>query len=97
MDWNYKGDGFKITIDPIGTLTDPTKINQNSTGDFGFDKILKRVVQPYMFQYYLPCAAIVVISQISFIIPIFAIPGRVPLVVTQFLTLTNIFISQMVR
>jgi hypothetical protein len=97
MDWNYEGDGFRITIDPIGTLTDPSKITQNSTGDFGFDIILERIAQPYMFQYYFPCAAIVIISQISFIIPLSAIPGRVGLVVTQFLTLTNIFIYQMVR
>ena len=97
MDWNYEGDGFRIIIDPIGTLTDPSTITQNSTGDFGFDIILERIAQPYMFQYYFPCAAIVIISQISFIIPLSAIPGRVGLVVTQFLTLTNIFIYQMVR
>ena len=41
--------------------------------------------------------AIVVVAQISFIIPMSAIPGRVALVVTQFLTLTNIFIHEMVR
>ena len=97
MEWKYEGDGFRININPIGTITDPTKITQISTGDFGFDIILERIVEPYMFQYYFPCAAIVVISQISFMIPLSAIPGRVALVVTQFLTLTNIFIYQMVR
>ena len=40
--------------------------------------------------------AIVVVSFISFLVPLTAIPGRIALVVTQFLTLTNMFIHQMV-
>ena len=52
--------------------------------------------QPFLYMYYLPCMAIVLVSQISFIIPLSSIPGRVALVVTQFLTLTNIFIHQTV-
>ena len=36
------------------------------------------------------------IAIISFIIPLSSIPGRVALVVTQFLTLTNIFIHSTV-
>ena len=85
-----------ITITPVGTLVDPNTIMQNSTGEFGFDIKLQRFIQPYVFQYYFPCAAIVIISQISFTIPVSAIPGRVGIIVTQFLTLTNIFIYQMV-
>ena len=97
FDWNYTGIGFDITITTVGTLVDPNSTMQNSTGDFGFDVKLQRIIQPYLFQYYFPCAAIVIISQISFTIPISAIPGRVGVIVTQFLTLTNIFIYQMVR
>ena len=44
----------------------------------------------------MPCIAIVIATSFSFIIPLSAIPGRVALIVTQFLTLTNIFINQMV-
>ena len=40
--------------------------------------------------------AIVVVSIMGFIIPASAIPGRVALLVTQFLTLINLFIYQMV-
>ena len=65
--------------------------------DIGFNITLKRIIRPYLYQYYFPCIAIVVVSQISFMIPITATPGRIALVVTQFLTLTNIFIHQMVR
>ena len=64
--------------------------------DVGFNITLERTIQPYLYQYYFPCIAIVVVSQISFMIPVSAIPGRIALVVTQFLTLTNIFIHQMV-
>ena len=95
--WQYIMDGFEIKITPIGDIIIPDLKTQNSTGKgYGFDIKLQRLVQPYIFQYYFPSAAIVVVSQISFIIPLSSIPGRVGLVVTQFLTLTNIFIYQMV-
>lgn len=62
----------------------------------GFDLKMHRILQPFIMKYYLPCIAIVIMSQISFVIPLSAIPGRVALAVTQFLTLTNIFIYQTV-
>ena len=63
----------------------------------GFEISLKRNAMPYVMQYYVPCAVIVMLTQISFIIPLNAIPGRVALLVTEFLTLTNIFIHQQVN
>ena len=65
-------------------------------GKFGYDIKIRRMFKPYVYQYYIPCALIVIASCLSFIIPISAIPGRVGLVVTQFLTLTNLFINQKV-
>ena len=62
----------------------------------GLNIQMRRKVMPFILRYYLPCVAIVLASQVSFVIPLSAIPGRVALVVTQFLTLTNIFIHQMV-
>ena len=62
----------------------------------GFNLTMRRILQPYLFQYYLPGAAIVCISQISFIIPPSSIPGRIGLLATLFLTLMNIFINHMV-
>ena len=101
-DRKWQSIGFDITITFVGNNT---AIPQTSTGSnnddadpvIGFTVTLKRIVEPYLYQYYFPCMAIVVVSQISFIIPLSSIPGRVALTVTQFLTLTNLFIHQMVR
>ena len=57
---------------------------------------MKRLVRPFVYQYYLPCISIVLVSFMSFVVPLSAIPGRVALVVTQCLTLTNLFIHQRV-
>ena len=74
---------------------------ENDCGDItkrciGLDIVTKRILRPYVLKYYIPCITIVIMSQISFIIPLEALPGRVALVVTQFLTLTSLFIQQMV-
>ena len=55
-----------------------------------------RLQTSFIFMYYIPSISIVSVSLIGFVIPITAIPGRVGLLVTQFLTLTNLFIYQMV-
>ena len=61
----------------------------------GFSVRMKRLIRPYMLKYYIPCMAIVLVSEIGFMVPLTAIPGRVALLVTQFLTLINVFIFQM--
>ena len=88
-------DGFEIQIkqmDPIKSLF----IDNLQYTDVILSINFKRQVPKYIYQYYIPCFTIVVASSFSFFIPLSAIPGRVALVVTQFLTLTNIFINQMV-
>ena len=62
----------------------------------GFHIKMERIIQPFIWKYYIPCIAIVLVSGLSFIIPLSAIPGRVALLVTQFLSLINLFIFQMV-
>ena len=62
----------------------------------GLNIMMVRVLKPFVMKYYLPCVAIVFVSQLSFIIPLSAIPGRIALLVTLFLALTNIFMHQMV-
>ena len=86
-------DGFKIEVKAIHTR------NTSFSGMY-FTYVehyimLQRQAPKYFYQYYIPCITIVVASSFSFIIPLSAIPGRVALVVTQFLTLTNILINQM--
>ena len=87
IEWKQETDGFQIEIVDVGSL---------GNGSIGFNLILRRIVEPFIYRYYLPCIAIVIVSLVSFLIPLSAIPGRVGLVVTQFLTLTNIFIHQIV-
>ena len=64
--------------------------------EVGFKIKLKRCILSYVFKYYISCAAIVIISQISFLIPPDQVPGRIALLVTTFLILVNIFIGQQV-
>ena len=87
MEWKQKLGGFHVDIQNVG---------KQGNDSVGFEIILERSVEPYFYQYYIPSMAIVFVSQISFIIPLNAIPGRVALVATQFLTLVNIFIHQTV-
>ena len=64
--------------------------------EVGFTLKLRRCLLSYVFKYYMPCATIVIISQISFLIPPEQVPGRISLLVTTFLILVNIFIGQQV-
>ena len=93
----YNSEGFKMTRRnlPITTNCDPTLDNDCWTS-FGYKIRMKRRREKYLFQYYIPCITIVIASALSFIIPPSAAPGRIALVVTQFLTLTNIFIYHVV-
>ena len=58
---------------------------------------MERLTNSYLIKYYVPCMGIVLVSEIGFVIPVTAIPGRIGLLVTQFLSLINLFIHQMVR
>ena len=82
---NHDARGFHVTVE-----------FKNFTDGNGFEIELKRLIKPHLLQYYLPCSALVGMSFVSFVIPPSAIPGRVGLIATQFLTLTNIFIHHMV-
>ena len=93
----YDADGFKIKSYGFGPLWYYYEAFASSVPMFGVEVQLKRPISKYVLQYYLPAITIVMASSVSFIIPLSAIPGRVALVVTLFLTLTNIFIHEMVR
>ena len=85
IDEGYELNGFHITT----ACVNDTKI--------GIDFTLKRDIMSYLLQFYLPSAIIVFVSQTSFVIPLSATPGRISLVVTLFLALTNIFINEQVK
>ena len=98
---------FKLEESQFGTT-----FNNSNTDDFilditfndivnGFSGIscvlkLERCLLPYIMKYYLPCIAMVLVSFISFLLSLNSIPARVALLVTLFLTLTNILIAQQV-
>ena len=65
-----------------------------SLGNFslaGFEMVLHRYVSTYIITYDLPSGLFVIVSWISFLIPMDVIPGRMALLVTLFLVLVNIF------
>ena len=68
---------------------------RNQSGIHSMIKLERRIM-PYIIQYYLPCIAIVCVSMIGFCLSMDSVPARVTLLVTQFLTLTNILIAQQV-
>ena len=93
--------GYRITEIAWINNTAPIDVHSDWYGGMGkavgFTIYMKRKITPFLIQYYIPSAAIVMLTQISFIVPISSIPGRVALLVTEFLTLTNLFIHQQVN
>ena len=85
----YEAAKFDISV----TFFDEKQNSGNNT--IGIGVKMKRILNPFIWKYYIPCTTIVVVSSLSFAIPVTAIPGRVALLVTQFLTLINLFIYQM--
>ena len=84
---SYFGAGFEVS----------TKLMNNSfQNQFESSLRLRRLIQPFLFKYYLPTIIIVIIAGLGFLFPLTVLPGRVTLGVTLFLTLTNLFIHQMV-
>ena len=88
---NYRADNFDMSIEFFDQLFD------HGTNTVGIVVSMCRLPHPFIFMYYIPCMTIVLVSLIGFVIPVSAIPGRIGLLVTQFLTLTNLSIHQMVR
>ena len=52
---------------------------------------LSRHVLKYLYIYYLPSGLFVVVSWVGFLIPPEVVPGRMSMLITLFLVLTNIF------
>ena len=97
----YEHNRTMMKLPNIDTFSAIAKIiGSHSTDDYigeiGIDIEMKRQIEPYLFEYYIPSIAIVSIAPISFIIPVYAIPGRVSLVVTLILTQMNLFSRQQV-
>ena len=76
------------------TVFDNNRSTESNT--IGIKLDLSRIITPFLWKYYIPTTAIVLVSTISFVIPLTSVPGRVALLVTLFLTLINLFIYEMV-
>ena len=88
--------GFYLDQTLVNNHPEYNPLTRKTTSTFGIDLEMKRETGMYFYQYFIPVMAIVIISFFSFIIPLSTLPARVAIVVTQFLTLTNIFIHEMV-
>ena len=83
---------YAITINKLSE--DDQIFKGGPLGNFslaGFEMVLQRYVSTYIITYYLPSGLFVIVSWISFLIPMDVIPGRMALLVTLFLVLVNIF------
>ena len=90
-DQTYHLSDLKLFVS-VAEDKDVTRLQQS----IGLDINIQRKLGSYVLKYYLPCIIITMVSQCSFVIPLESLPGRVALVVTQLLTLTSLFIHQMV-
>ena len=88
----FQKDGFEVET----SFVHRDNFGNSNLSYCGFILRLKRIYSLYVFQYYLPGAAIVFLSHVSFIIPPSSIPGRIGFLATLFLTLMNICINHMV-
>ena len=93
---NIRLEKFEVDVIELAEGADRNDYYEMDNYYIGFTVFMVRNTAPFVMKYYLPCAAIVLVSQISFLISPDQIPGRVALLVTLFLVLTNIFIRQQV-
>jgi len=69
-------------------------LNYGALGNFslaGFEMVLNRHVSTYMITFFIPSGLFVIVSWMSFLIPMDEIGGRMSLLVILFLLLVNIF------
>lgn len=71
-------------------------MDNKTVSTVGFEVKMTRLVQPYLMMYYVPCIAIVLVSELGFVVSLTA-DGSSSLLVTNLLTLVSLFIYQMVR
>ena len=85
----YDSVGLKMQVNFLGCN------NKFGNDTVGFEVQMSRLLQPYLMMYYIPCIAIVLVSELGFLVRLSS-DGSVGLLVTQLLTLVNLLIYQMV-
>ena len=85
----YDSVGLKLAVTFFGSE------NKFGNETVGFHVQMNRLLQPFLLMYYIPCIAIVLVSELGFVVRLTS-DGSVGLLVTQLLTLVNLFVYQMV-
>ena len=94
-----KAGNEKFDID-VDKLIDSTYFDKNTNETYsqtGLILILERSPSKFLMNIYIPTALLTIASSIGFIIPVEMVPGRMALLVTIFLMLVNISITEQNR
>ena len=86
-------DMFDVEFSPMMNTTFITPTSEVYSLS-GFDLTIKRSPMPYYMNVYLPTALLSITSMVGFLIPPDIVPGRMALLVTTFLMLVNISITE---
>ena len=86
---------YEISTEILTEETLETIFDRGSFPRMGFQLVMERISSLYLLSLYLPSGMFVTISWISYLIPPEAYPGRVGLLLTTFLMLTNMFMGVM--
>ena len=93
QDSEEQATGLQYQVVSVSPLRNPV-YKSSTLGDFslaGFEIQLIRHSKHYILDYYIPTSFFVCVSWVSFLVPPDSIPGRMTLLITNFLVLVNIF------
>ena len=85
--------GYRLVEKEYAKQINDHRSSGSQSTEFGISIRLTRIFTPYFNLYYIPCIVVVMISFLSFMIPA-ASSSRIGLLVTQFLSLTTIYIHE---
>merc|ERR1719400_1261265 len=92
--WVVMGGQFLTMRSTNALAADNSILDYGALGNFslaGFEMVLNRHVSTYIITYFIPSGLFVIVSWMSFLIPMDEIGGRMGLLVILFLLLVNIF------
>ena len=81
--------GYQLVEEKYSKSYKDRRSSGGESTEFGINIKLRRIFTPYFNLYYIPCMVVVMISFLSFMIPVSS-SSRIGLLVTQFLSLVTI-------
>lgn len=85
--------GYQLVEEEYSKSYKDRRSSGSESTEFGINIKLRRIFTPYFNLYYIPCIVVVMISFLSFMIPVSS-SSRIGLLVTQFLSLITIYIHE---